>query len=157
MQAHDVAVRHMDSVFRRVFASVESDALNALAEADLTFNQVRVAMFLAGVDEPVPINAVASHVGLSMTTVGRTLEHMVERRLVERRESPHDRRIRLMSLTAGGRELVERHFQARRDALLAFMRRLPEPHVRALAAALEPIVAGDDGRPDADPADAIHS
>lgn len=150
MGEHDAVAHQLDVFFRRLFASSESEALSALAEADLTFNQVRIAMFLACIDESVPINEIASQAGLSMTTVGRTLESMVERGLVERRESPSDRRVRLVSLTSQGREVIERHFQARRDALVAFIRQLPDQHVRALAAALDPIVTGDDVRPRAD-------
>lgn len=152
MREHDAVVQQLDAFFRRLFASAESEALTALAEADLTFNQVRAAMLLACIDEAVPINELASQMGLSMTTVGRTLESMVELDLVERRESPRDRRVRLVSLTPEGRAVIERHFQARRDAILAFLQRLPDQHVRALAAALDPIVAGDYVRPHGDPA-----
>lgn len=152
MHEHDTLVQLLDAFFRKVFMSTEPEALSALAEVDLSFTQIRVAMLLACLDEPTPINEVASQVGPSMTAVSRALDRMVELDLVERREDVNDRRVRLVSLSTEGRAVVEKHFRARRDALQGLIERLPEPHVRDLAAALQPILDGDYLRPPVDPA-----
>lgn len=147
MEERDDLVRLLETFFRRLFSSAETEALDALVGLDLSFTQIRIAMLLGCGGQPVPINEIASRVGLSVAATGRAVERMVELELVERREDSHDRRVRLVSLSDRGSSLVEGHFQARRQALLAFIGRLPEEDVRTLASALEPIVVGDYLRP----------
>ena len=147
MQERAELVRLLESFFQRLFSSTETEALSALADMELSMSQIRVAMLLGCVDEPVPINEIAAQVGLSVAAAGRAVERLVELHLLERREDRHDRRVRLVSLSEQGRTFVESHFTARRQALLAFIDRLPEGHVRSFAAALEPILAGDYLRP----------
>ncbi|WP_141004890.1 MarR family winged helix-turn-helix transcriptional regulator [Nocardioides humi] len=147
MAERDDLVRLLETFFRRLFTSAETEALDALASLELSFTQIRIAMLLGCAGAPVPISEIASRVALSVAAAGRAVERMVELGLVERREDRHDRRVRLVSLSDQGRALVEEHFRARRQALLAFIDRLPEDDVRAFAAALEPILAGDYLRP----------
>ncbi len=72
--------------------------------------------------------------GLAVVDVGFTQSRV---------EDPHDRRVKLISLTATGLELIGRRMDDNRRALRAFIDRLPEADALRLADALEPILAGD--------------
>ncbi len=125
-----------------------SEGLHALADADLTWSQVRVTMLLA-CSEPLPIGSVSERLGTSIHSAGRTIDQLVCLGIVDRRESPADRRVKLVSLTPRGVEIIDQQLALRRRALQTFLSRLPDDQVTALADALRPILAGDYLHPDA--------
>lgn len=129
-------------LLQRLFALSESDGLSVLADVDLTWTQVRVTMLLACADEN-PIHWVAEKLGVSVHVAGRTIDQLVELGIVDRHENPADRRVKLVSLTPRGLELIDRHVTEKRKALRTFVDRLPDDSVAALAAAIGPIVASD--------------
>ena len=61
--------------------------------------------------------------------------------MVDRTESPVDRRVKLVSIAPTGREVVDRHVTARRNAFRVFADDLPPAQSRALLEALLPITA----------------
>ena len=81
----------------------ESDGLDALNESDLSFSQARALFLLTKTADPMPIHSIAQALGLSMAAAGRNVDQLVGLHLVERRESSSDRRVKLVSLTPGGR------------------------------------------------------
>jgi DNA-binding MarR family transcriptional regulator len=134
-------LRSLEAFFRRVMALTESTGLSFLVDVELSFTQVRTLLLLACLDS-MPIHSVADHLGLSVHTAGRTIDHLVETGLVERREDPNDRRVKLVSLTPRGLGVIDEHLAARRRALQTFIERLPEEHATALTEVLRPILAG---------------
>jgi DNA-binding MarR family transcriptional regulator len=131
----------------RLHCAGESDGLDALAQSDLSFSQVRALFLLTQTAEPMPIHSVAEALGLSVAAAGRNVDQLLRLDLVERRESATDRRVKLVSLTPAGAELVAQHLEARRDALRAFTDALPPEHGAQLLRALTDILAGDVLRP----------
>ena len=79
-----------------------------LAEHDLTEQQWRVLRALTAVaaDEPVDAGDLAERTFLLAPSVSRILADLDERRLIERRADPEDRRRSLLSLTGAGHDLV---------------------------------------------------
>lgn len=140
-------LRSLEAFFHRVMALAESTGLSFLVDVELSFTQVRTLLLLGGLDS-VPIHSVADHLHLSVHTAGRAIDQLVEAGLVERREDPNDRRVKLVSLTPRGLGVIDEHLAARRRALQAFIDRLPEEHATALAEALRPILAGGYLSPD---------
>lgn len=138
----DVLCEDLERLLRGLFAGVESEGLSFFADADLSWTQVRVAMLVACSDEQ-PIGAVADRLGISVYAAGRAVEQLVELGVVERRESASDRRVKLVSLTPRGLEVIDQHVAHKRKALREFVDRLPAEHVAALRDAIGPILAGE--------------
>ncbi|MCW2679460.1 MAG: MarR family transcriptional regulator [Frankiales bacterium] len=126
----------------RLMAAGESDGLNALIESDLSFSQVRTLFLLTRTSEPMPIHAIAEALGLSVAAAGRNVEQLLCLDMVERRESPADRRVKLVSLTPTGEGLVAQHVEAKRESLRVFTDALPPEHREGLHRALTNILAG---------------
>jgi DNA-binding MarR family transcriptional regulator len=128
----------------------ESDGLDALNESDLSFSQARTLFLLTKTAEPMPIHSIAGALGLSVAAAGRTVDQLLHLDLVERRESPSDRRVKLVSLTPAGERLVAQHVEAKRDSVRAFTDALPPEHRDPLHRALTDILAGGVLRPRTD-------
>jgi DNA-binding MarR family transcriptional regulator len=133
----------LEAFLQHLFCLAESDELSFLADVELSFTQVRALFVLAAADEPQPIHQVAHRLGLSLAAVGRSLDGLVRLGSVERRESPADRRVKLVSITPEGLRVVDQHLEPRRRALHTFVEHLSAEHVRAFLTALRPLMAGD--------------
>ncbi|MEO6885710.1 MAG: MarR family winged helix-turn-helix transcriptional regulator [Jatrophihabitantaceae bacterium] len=120
----------------------EAEAIDTLVDTDLSFSQVRMICVLAIHDSAIAINELAQHLRMSVAATGRAVEQLAGLGLVERREDPHDRRIRRVSLSPTGRTLMEKHFDAWRGSLRAFVQRLPVEDRERLHQSLVPILAG---------------
>src|ERR1700720_2154427 len=55
---------------------------------------------------PLPVNAIGPKVFLTPGSISTAVDRLVERDLVSRVESPEDRRVRVVSLTPKGKELI---------------------------------------------------
>ena len=55
---------------------------------------------------PLPVNAIGPKVNLTPGSISTAVDRLVERSLVSRVESPKDRRVRVVSLTPKGKELI---------------------------------------------------
>ena len=127
----------------RLMNLTEADGMNAMVEIDLSFSQARMLFLLAKTGEPMPIYAIANGLGLSDAAAGRNVEQLLKLDLVERRESPHDRRVKLVSLTSVGQKLAVSHVDAKAESLRAFTAALPAEQRDHLHSALSDILAGD--------------
>jgi DNA-binding MarR family transcriptional regulator len=79
---------------------------------DLSILQLRALVYLDR-NPGATLSAVAEHVGLTLSSMSTQVSKLVQRKLVERNESPHDRRFVTLTLTPSG----EAHLQeARRGA-----------------------------------------
>ena len=134
----------------RLMCVGESDGLDALAESDLSFSQARTLFLLTRTSEPRPIHSIADALGLSMAAAGRNVDQLVNLSMVERRESPVDRRVKLVSLTPLGEKLAAQHIEAKHDSLKAFTHALPPAQRDQLHRALTDILAGGVLRPGPD-------
>jgi DNA-binding MarR family transcriptional regulator len=120
-------------------AQLESD-LNSLVGADLSLSQLRCLVALAQDGHAMPIHALAQRLGLTLATAGRAIDRLVAHELVNRREDPDDRRVRRVSLSERGRQVMSGVDDARRNSLHAFVRSLAPDDAARLLAALRPIV-----------------
>lgn len=58
-------------------------------------------------DGPLPMGSVAEVLSCDASTLTGIADRLEERRLIQRRVDPADRRVKLLALTAAGRELVD--------------------------------------------------
>ncbi len=131
----------------RLMSLAESEGMDALIEMDLSFSHVRTLFCLAHRAEEIPINAIAERLGLSVAAAGRNVDQLVKLNLVERRESPDDRRVKLISLTPGGQKVAGQHFESKRAAIRTFAEELPADQRDNLYSALAAVLAGTALRP----------
>jgi DNA-binding MarR family transcriptional regulator len=83
--------------------------------------------------------ALSEALALSPSVTSRTIDALVQRGLVERREATHDRRARVVCLSARGQALVDRISEERAELILRIARPLPAPVLRTLVENLERI------------------
>jgi len=116
------------------------ETMENLAATDITFSQLRVLCTLSSHGGPMPVNAIAEQVQLSLAAAGRTVDKLVCAGFVDRREDPDDRRIKRVSLTDDGTRYLETHLALQHDTVRRFVAGLPAEMRDNLCAALQPIV-----------------
>lgn len=126
----------------RLMSISEADGMDALVELDLSFSQARTVFLLAKAGEPIPIHTIAHGLGLSDAAAGRTVERLLKVDLVERRESPDDRRVKLVSLTPVGEKVVTQHVESKWESVRTFTHAIPTDQRDQLHRALTDILAG---------------
>jgi DNA-binding MarR family transcriptional regulator len=78
---------------------------------------------------------------VSKAAAGQLVERMEQQGLVERAPAPHDRRARLVTLSAHGRELVEASIAARQAWLGRLVQSLPQDEQAEIARSLARLAA----------------
>ncbi len=84
---------------------------------------------------PMPINRLASQMGLERTTLSRNLRPLVAKRWIAVSEEA-DRRVHSVAITAQGRAIAREALPAWRKAQASAKKKLGALHMEALAAAL---------------------
>ena len=120
------------------------DVMQLASEFELSFSQMKALHLLAIPAEPVSVKELGEGLGLSLAAMSRAADGLVQRGLVDRIEDVQDRRIKRLSLTAPGRELVQKLRDVRMAGFDQFISSLSPKEQALLAKALEPILARDD-------------
>ena len=76
---------------------------------------------------------------MSLPAMSRSVDGLVGRGFVARRECEHDRRSKLIALLPQGRDVLDRLMAAREAALTEFAAELPDDERTALHTALLPV------------------
>ncbi|MGZ5374539.1 MAG: MarR family winged helix-turn-helix transcriptional regulator [Aeromicrobium sp.] len=137
----------LETLFVRLLNLAESDGMDSLIELDLSFSQARTLFCLAHNCDAMPIHAIADRLTLSDAAAGRNVDQLVKLDLVERRESPDDRRVKLISLSPAGQKIAAQHFESKTASIRAFTEKLPADQREQLYEALAAILAGEALRP----------
>lgn len=90
----------------RLLASALPEQTSSLLDYDLTLQQVRVFGFILARGE-TSIGTVADALGIRPNVATGITQRLVERGLIERREDPEDRRVRLLTVTGRGLALID--------------------------------------------------
>jgi DNA-binding MarR family transcriptional regulator len=133
----------LEEFIQRIFAFCQTDAMDTLVDLDVSFSQARTLFVLSHMGQPMPINEIASRLGLSDAAAGRNVDQLVRLGVVERTESADDRRVKLVALSKRGFEIVDQQFEQKRKALRVFADRLSPEEAENLTKALRPILAGE--------------
>jgi DNA-binding MarR family transcriptional regulator len=91
-----------------------------LDEFDLSITQVKTLHALNACADEVSVKDLAERLSLSLPGASRTVDGLLRRGLLERREDENDRRMKRVGLTAAGRDAVERIDNARLQGLEQF-------------------------------------
>jgi DNA-binding MarR family transcriptional regulator len=117
----------------RTLIAVATRSLGSAAE-ETTIAQYRALVVLAsrGAQRMVDL---AGALGVSPSTAGRMCDRLVRKGLIRRHRARGDRRSVLVSVTAAGREVVDRATARRRALIADILRRLPPAQQQAVAEA----------------------
>jgi len=131
----------------RVLVAVAVRSL-AGVDHDVTLAQYRALVVLAGRGPQRPTE-LADALAVHPSTITRLCDRLVAKRLVQRAESPTNRREVSIRLTPKGRRLVDAVTARRRDEIAAIVARVPSRERATMVRALEVL-----GEAAGEPADA---
>lgn len=119
----------------RALVGIAAAAIAAV-DATLTVPQLRVLVLL---DTRGPLNlaGVAAALGVSPSNASRICERLINAGLVDRQESPLDRRNVTLSLTDAGRRLINKVTRHRRAAITRVLRDMDPDDRELLTTALD--------------------
>lgn len=92
---------------------------------------------------PNDISEMGMHLDITVAAASQLIKRLVDERLVDRAESPQDRRVRQLTLTAKGRTLIEKAVESRNR----WMERLPmilsEKQRKTISASLRDLLTAE--------------
>lgn len=89
-----------------------ADTVRFVKQSEMSFAQYGTLMQLNHVQQ-CGVTDIANRLGVTNAAASQLIDKLVQTELVERTEDEHDRRVKQLTLTAKGREWVERAAQAR--------------------------------------------
>jgi DNA-binding MarR family transcriptional regulator len=122
------------------------DFYELVEELDLTLTQLKALHALDLAAEEASVKELGEALGLSLPAASRTVEGLLRRGYLERREDDRDRRVKRVRLTPAGRNAVERLNRARLAGLESFASTLTQTQRARLAGAIESLLARDEIR-----------
>ncbi len=105
-------------------------------ELDLTLTQVKTLSALDQSEAELSVKELAERLGLSLPSASRTVDGLLRRGWLARREDERDRRIKRLNVTPAGHDVVTRLSNARLQGLEVFAASLSDAQRRRLHAAL---------------------
>ncbi len=131
-----------------------SDLFEAVGALELTLTQIKLLHHLEEAAQPLTLKEGAELVKVSLPAASRTVDDLVRRGFAERHEDSEDRRMKRVSLTDKGRQVIRRLNAARLSGLQQFTDNLNDVERDRLSAALEKLLERDeiaDCRPEVAP------
>ena len=107
-----------------------------LDELDLSLTQIKTLHALSACDCEVSLKELAERLNMSLPGASRTVDGLLRRGYLERREDEVDRRMKRVGITAAGRAVVERLDTARLQGLEQFTAGLSDAQRKRLSSAL---------------------
>lgn len=141
MTTPEALAGHLEEFFLQVAACCEEEGIDAFRAADLSATQARTLLAVAGRPEDTQITDVARALEISVAAAGRAVDQLVGLGLVRRQECAKDRRVRVVTLTDEGRDLVGRQLKTKRAALQEIVRDMSQPTRNLLDRALRAALA----------------
>ncbi|MGH1562081.1 MarR family winged helix-turn-helix transcriptional regulator [Mumia sp. DW29H23] len=132
---------HLEEFFLQVAACCEEEGIDAFVERELTATQARTLLVISSRPQHTQISDLARAIGISVAAAGRAVDQLVGMGLVGRSECEKDRRVRVVTLTDEGRELVGSQLKAKRAALREIVGGLSDPTRSLLDRALRAAIA----------------
>jgi DNA-binding MarR family transcriptional regulator len=126
----------MLDLWRQILKGSTRDLYRLLAEVDMSMTQLKLVHVLVEGGTEISVKELAEELGMSLPNASRTVDAMLQRGLVERREDEHDRRVKRVGATDQARKLIDRVDTARLQGLEAWAAELSPVQRQALLDAL---------------------
>ncbi len=133
--------RDLVAVAIHVFKESSQEYYELVDELDLSITQTRTLNCLDRLQGEVAVNELAEVIGLSVPATSRTVESLLRRGYIDRREDEHDRRVKRVQVSPAGRALVARMNAARMAGMEEFAGTLTPTERSDLRRALASLVA----------------
>jgi DNA-binding MarR family transcriptional regulator len=114
---------------------------------NLSMAQLNVLLWLYHHNE-CEVSAICNHSQVTKAAASQMVERLVQDGLVERRESPADRRVKHVSLTDHGRRLVQQSLEIRMGWMREMIGTLDPYQCEQIVQAMSPLTAMIDKDPD---------
>jgi DNA-binding MarR family transcriptional regulator len=128
-----------------LYRVLQEGAAALWVDLDLTMAQVKAILILCDAGA-MPIGQLGAALGIGRPAASFLVDALVREGLVERSEDESDRRRTLARPTPRARELVERLYQGRRERLEAWIGRLDDADLAALARGLSALAGAAGAR-----------
>jgi DNA-binding MarR family transcriptional regulator len=125
---------------RTVMRSGQGPFLTVVEELGLSLTQAKALWILDGCTGELSSSALADRLGLSPAATSRAADDLFRRGLLSRHEAEHDRRMKLLGLTAKGRRAVEAMDEARRQGADEWVSSLTPSQRSRASASLAPLL-----------------
>lgn len=123
-------------LWRVILKGSTRELYRLLAELDLSLTQIKLLHVLVEREAEISVKELAEAMAMSLPNASRTVDALLQRGLVERREDTDDRRVKRVGATPAARDLVDRVDTARLHGLEAWAEGLDDEQRRALMSAL---------------------
>jgi DNA-binding MarR family transcriptional regulator len=144
MQGPAVTIEQLTDEILRFLAGTmrmaQDEFFRIVADLDLTLTQFKMLHMVGHSDEELTPSQLAKSVGLSPAATGRAVDALIRHDLVARRDDDEDRRVKRLSLTDAGRQVLERLTDARREGMSRIVAELTPQQRDDLSAALQPLL-----------------
>lgn len=111
--------------------------VTTLEALELTLSQLKLLHHLEDQEQPITLKQASELLPLSLPATSRAVEDLVRRGFAERHEDAVDRRMKRVSVTDAGRQVIRRLNASRLDQVREFVAGLGEEERRRLGATLE--------------------
>jgi DNA-binding MarR family transcriptional regulator len=140
VQATGISTKQLADELQALWAFLmrgdHGDIYRLLEELDLSMTQMKTLHHLHACVEEVSVKDLSERSGMSLPAASRTIDGLLKRGWVERREDEHDRRMKRVRITESGREVVRAIERARLAGLERFAETLTDEQRARLGAAL---------------------
>lgn len=127
---------HVWLVMMKAFQAIMKYSLADMTRSGLCDSDFRVLELLLHKGS-MPVNTLGPKVGLTPGAISIAVDRLFERELVTREEGATDRRVRMVSLTASGRALIEPMFERHAEAMARVFEELGAEELEGLEAMLK--------------------
>lgn len=134
----------MYALLASVLKSGTSEVFQIVGELELSMTQIKLLHVLDACEEELTLKDLSERLDVSMAAMSRSIDGLLHRGFVERREDDDDRRHKRVRVTEAGRAVPRALNDARLSTLNDFIDGLAPDEVARLAEALAPIAARED-------------
>ncbi|GJQ37536.1 MAG: MarR family transcriptional regulator [Anaerolineaceae bacterium] len=89
------------------------------------------------------ISEMGEHLDITVAAASQLINRLVEEQLVDRAESPKDRRVRQLTLTAKGRALIEKAIEVRNQWIERLPLALSEKQLKTISVSLRDLITAE--------------
>jgi DNA-binding MarR family transcriptional regulator len=126
----------MLDLWRQILKGSTRDLYRLLAELDLSMTQLKLLHVLLECRAEISVKELGEELNMSLPNASRTVDALLQRGLVERREDEQDRRVKRVGATDEARRVIDRVDTARLQGLEAWAAELSPVQRQALLDAL---------------------
>ena len=115
-------------------------AFETIAALDLSFSQIKTLYAIYSSEQELSLKALAESLGMTVATMSRTVDALVDRGFIDRTEDPEDRRMKRITLTEAGAQVPAELNRSRLLGIQDLAQSVSDQEAHSLGAALRDLV-----------------